>query len=135
MKKMIRKAVLVMAAVFLSLSLTGCGEYASSYTATVLITSNTSKKMSAKFGSLKGKMVHKLKCDGKEGRELKYTATLKNGTATAYYDIDGTREELFTIHGGEEVDSSLKDLAKGRIYIIIETDGRCEDGSFEFKIE
>ncbi|MBQ6104795.1 MAG: hypothetical protein IJL03_02480 [Lachnospiraceae bacterium] len=135
MKKAIQRILLLMTAVVLCMSLTGCGEYTSSYSATVLITSNTSKKMSVEFSSLKGKMVHKLKCDGKEGRELKYTASLKSGTATVYYDIDGTREELFTIHGGETADSSLGNLAKGKIYIIIETEGKCEGGSFKLNIE
>ena len=125
MKKVIQRILLLMTAVVLCMSLTGCGEYTSSYSATVLITSNTSKKMSVEFSSLKGKMVHK----------LKYTASLKSGTATVYYDIDGTREELFTIHGGETADSSLGNLAKGKIYIIIETEGKCEGGFFKLNIE
>lgn len=113
----------------------GLGPYHSSYVTTMCVTSNTSTKAKVSFSTLKGTMVYKLKCDGEKGRELTYTASLESGNAKVYYDCDGTKRELFTIRSGEKVDASLKDLPKGKIYVIIETDGKVSDGDFEFRIK
>ena len=65
---------------------------------------------------------------------LKYTGTLAKGSATVYYDNDGTKKELFSVSAGEDVDSSFEALEKGTLYIIIETDGTAEGGDFSFSI-
>ena len=52
-----------------------------------------------------------------------------------YVDYDGTKKELFKLSDGEEINSSLKDLKEGTVYVIFETDGKCENGEFEFELE
>ena len=133
--KCFKKCAVLAAVVLLCACLGGCGKYASSYVTTMMVRTAKSKEVKVSFSTLKGTLVEKLKCDGKEGRELKYSAELGTGTIKVYYDIDGTKEELFTITGGEKIEDSLGELKKGTIHIFLETDGKAEDGKFEFKIE
>ena len=70
-----------------------------------------------------------------EGKTLEYSGALGEGKVTVYYDEDGTKKELFTISGGEKVESSVKLNARGKLYVIVETDGECESGKFQFKIK
>lgn len=112
----------------------GKSPYASHFVTTSCVRTNTSKKASLSFGSLKGNMVFKLRCDGKEGRELVCTGELGDGTATVYYDYNGTKMKLFTIQGGEKIKVDVKKLEKGKVYVIVESDGKCKDGKFTFKI-
>ncbi len=110
-------------------------KYKSHYVVTTCIQSNTSKSASVSFGTLKGTMVFTLRCDGKEGRCIRYTGKLGSGNITVYCDKDGTKTELFKIKDGEEIENTVGDLSKGKIYIIVETDGKVSDGKFKFEIE
>ncbi|MBR6402146.1 MAG: hypothetical protein IKS48_02025 [Eubacterium sp.] len=95
---------------------------------------NDSDSASLSFSTFEGTKSSKL--NSKEsGNSLKYTGKLGKGAATIYYDDDGTRKELFTIKGGETVDSKIEGLDKGKLYIIFESDGKCEEGSFKFELE
>ena len=133
MKKL--KITIISLLLLLSVSLTGCGKYVSSYSAAALVKSNTSKSASISFLELKGTVVYTLKCkSGDEGR-LVYSGNLDGGSMTVYYDCDGEKKELFSLNGKESVSSSLEDLKEGKVYIIIETDGRCENGSLSFKLK
>jgi len=129
-----------LAAIFLSVllafgcvSLTGCGKYRSSYSALVLITSNNSDGASMKFGTFRGTNVFKVKC-GEGESTLKYDGKIKSGTMKVYYDSDGTKKELFTLHEGESVEATGGELSQGTVYIILESDGKCEDGDFHFEV-
>ena len=135
MKRIISIVLLTVVTAAAFLGLTGCGKYTSSYVATTCITSSDSDSGKVSFGGLKGTMVFTAKCDGKEGRQIKYSAKLDSGSFTVYYDSDGTKTELFTISGGETVEASGGELVKGTVYIILETDGKCEEGNFSFEIE
>ena len=116
------------------LSLTGCRSYASHYNTTMCVYTNDSDSASLSFSTFEGTKSSKL--NSKEsGNSLKYTGKLGKGAATIYYDDDGTRKELFTIKGGETVDSKIEGLDKGKLYIIFESDGKCEEGSFKFELE
>lgn len=77
-------------------------------------------------------MVFKLKSSA-EG-DLKYTAKLESGNATMYYDFYGTKQELFSISAGEELDSHGGYVESGTVYIIVETDGACQNGDFQFTL-
>ena len=131
MKRIIRIIAVTVIMIAACLGLTGCGRYTSSYVASICVTTSDS----VSFGSLKGTMVFTAKCDGEEGRKIKYSAKLDTGSFTVYYDSDGTKKELFTINAGESVEASGGELVKGTVYIILETDGKCEDGKFSFEIE
>ena len=84
------------------------------------------------FYSFDGRMVFQLKSPG-EG-DLKFTAKLEAGSATVYYDFYGTKQELFSIYGGEEIDSHGGYVESGTVYIIVETDGNCQNGDFRFSL-
>ena len=131
MKRIITIALLTVITIAACLSLTGCGRYTSSYVTTMCVKTDDS----VSFSSLKGTVVFTAKCDGEEGRKIKYSAKLGTGSFTVYYDSDGTKKELFTIGAGESVEASGGELVKGTVYIILETDGKCEDGKFSFEIE
>ncbi len=128
-----RKSVKILAVLALCASMfTGCSRYVSSYSATLLIQSHTSSYASVSFGSIKGTISYRLKST-EDADKLEYSASLEKGSATVYIDTDGTKREFFRISAGENVASTL-DVDKGEIYIIIETDETCEDGSMDFNI-
>ena len=127
-----RSACLILFAVLLALSLTGCGKYVSSYKALGFVHSNTQQAASMSFSSFEGRMVFKLKSKALE--HLHYTARLATGSAAVYYDIDGTKKELFSVSAGNDVESSVGPIEKGELYIIVETDGKCEGGDLSFSL-
>ena len=118
-----RKIVTLLASAILLISLTGCGGYTSSYKAVGFVHSNESESAFMNFYSFDGRMVFKLKSSA-EG-DLKYTAKLESGNAT---------EELFSISAGEEIDSHGGYVESGTVYIIVETDGACQNGEFQFSL-
>ena len=128
-----KRAFLLSVIFILLLMMTGCGKYASSYKAIGFVHSNSSDAAEMSFYSFNGRMVFKLKSSG-EG-DLKYTGKLESGTATVYYDYYGSKSELFTIRSGEEYDSRGGYVESGTVYIIVETDGECMNGSFSFHTE
>ena len=141
MKKKIIKLALLMLMILSILALTACDKYVSSWSATGFVHSNTSDSAFMSFWKFKGTMVLKLKCKDSTKEILKYKGNLnnedeeENGTINVYYDIDGTKKELFSLKNGENVEASLDKLNEGTVYIIVETDGRCENGALEFNIE
>lgn len=128
----IRKTVILLIFAMLFILSTGCGRYVSSYQAVGFVHSNGSDSAFMNFYSFEGRMVFKLKSSG-EG-ELKYTAKLESGNAAVYYDFYGTKQELFSISAGEEVDSHGGYVESGTVYIIVETDGACQNGDFQFSL-
>ena len=140
MKKALKYVVTILM-VLSVLALTACDKYVSSWSATGFVHSNTSDSASMSFWKFKGNIVYKLKCKDSTKEVLKYKGNLdnddedENGTITVYYDDDGTKKELFSLKNGESVEASLDKLNEGTVYIIVETDGRCENGALEFNIE
>ena len=130
-----KKHLSVLAIIVLSFfCFVGCVKYSSSYSAIASVRTNTSDTASYSFSSFKGKMVFKLKCkDGCSG-QLSYSAKLDSGNLTVYVDHDGTKRELVSLKSGDSISSSVSGISKGTVYIIIETDGKCEEGSFRFDL-
>ena len=128
-----KKIVILLVSAMLALSLAGCGKYVSSYKALGFVHSNKSDSAYMSFASFEGRMVFRLKSSG-EG-DLKYSARLESGSAVVYYDFYGDRQELFSISGGEEADSRGGYVEAGTVYIIVETDGSCQNGEFRFSLD
>ena len=128
-----KKIVILLVSAMLALFLAGCGKYVSSYKALGFVHSNKSDSAYMSFASFEGRMVFKLKSSG-EG-DLKYSARLESGSAVVYYDFYGDKQELFSISGGEEADSRGGYVEAGTVYIIVETDGSCQDGEFRFSLD
>lgn len=133
-----RNKILILFSVFVilfSLGLTGCGKYTSSYSATLLIKSNDSDSGFMNFYSFKGRNVMKFKAPKNKKSTLYYKASLGDGTATIYYDDDGTKKELFTIKGGESFEDTYGEFEDITLYVIYETDGKCKDGKIDFELK
>jgi len=128
-----KKIVILLVSAMLALFLAGCGKYVSSYKALGFVHSNKSDSAYMSFASFEGRMVFRLKSSG-EG-DLKYSARLESGSAVVYYDFYGDKQELFSISGGEEADSRGGYVEAGTVYIIVETDGSCQNGEFRFSLD
>ena len=113
----------------------GCSKYMSHYSAIASVRTNSPGKGSLNFSSFNGSMVFHLKCKDGSARQMDYTAKLESGNASVYYDCDGTKKLLFTIGSGETVSSSLEGLPVGKLYVIVETDGKCKEGRFVFEMK
>ena len=125
---------LVVLSLLIVLGITGCSKYSSHGIATLIVQNYDSDEASVNFGWLDGSRVYNMEV--KDSNEvLRYSGKLGKGTATVFYDNGVGKKELFKIQTGESVDSTFNLLEKGTLYIIIETDGECESGDFEFKLE
>lgn len=123
---------LMIPVILLSLLLCGCGKYPSRYRAVGFVHSNTSDSASMSFYSFDGCISFRLK--GSSDGQIRYSAALESGSATVYYDYIGVKAELFTIRAGEEVSSFGGYVGNGTVYLIVETDEPCRNGSFRFSL-
>jgi len=130
-KSLVRSAAALMLALAMLLCSFGCGGYTSKYMAVGFVHSNDSDSAHMSFYSFEGRMVFKLHTTRES--DIKYQAKLESGSATVYYDWAG-KQELFSVKGGEELDSRSGYVDNGTVYIIVETDGECMNGEFSFWI-
>lgn len=134
MRKIWRR-IMVLGMIMATLIFSGCSPYASSFRTTACVTTNTSDQASISFSTFEGTRVFTVKVKGDDEGILEYSGKLGAGSAKVYYDADGTKKELFAVEAGKEVKASLDDLGKGKVYLILETDGKCEEGRFEFNLK
>ena len=136
--RMRKRARIALTALLLALCLTACGisftssDHVSSYRATMLVRSETSGSARMSFMTLNGRIVFTLRSGGSDA--VGASARVETGSATVYYEAGGTKTEWFTVTAGEEVEYSAGPLEKGTVYVIVETDGKCEEGSFRFEV-
>lgn len=128
-----KKAISFIIAAIILFSLAGCSKYSSKYKAVGFVHSNESSSAYMDFSSFDGRMVFKLKSTG-EG-DLNYSAKLESGSAIVYYDFYGNKEELFSVSSGNEINSHGGYVETGTVYIIIETNGECQNGEFRFSLD
>ncbi len=135
--KRIKEIIIAMITLVLCFSLSACGnKYVSHYSATLMVRTNTSNKATLSFGSFSGTYVMHLKSNGDDKAYIAYEAKLEEGNIKVYYDFDDDKLDLFEIesdglaNGKSETFSSNKN-----IYIVIESDGKCKEGSFSFVLE
>lgn len=134
MKKTV-KHISVFCIVLSLILLVGCFKYSSKYFGLGLVSLNTKSHAALSFLSFRGSRVYKLKYNGDKEGILNYSGKIKNGSATIYFDMGDGKNKLFEINDEVNVESSLTLTESCTIYIIIETDGECNNGSFDFKIE
>ena len=117
--------------------LCGCGGYAKSYSATIMITSCHGDEASMEFGTFKGTYNFKLRREGASEHTLDIEASLAEGEMNIYIGVDGEKELLRTVKGGESCDETVTLDAKydneKAVYVILESTGKCSDGDFEFE--
>ncbi|MGN0768962.1 MAG: hypothetical protein ACI4M8_06365, partial [Christensenellales bacterium] len=67
---------------------------------------------------------------------ITYNITLKEGKMQVYYDYDGKKQPLSEIENNDSATGELKVPAgNNTIYIIIESEGKCTEGSCSFILE
>ena len=135
MLKSKRKLIVAAFIICMMFGLMGCSKYPSSFKTVLCVSNNVSDNAFINFSSFEGTKSFKLKCKNEKGGVLKYSAKISEGTATVYYDYADQKEELFTIHAGESIENSLELPEKCTLYVILETNGKCKDGRFDFDIE
>ena len=132
-------ASVIIAAVTLVLcfTLSACGnKYVSHYSAMLMVKENTSNKASVSFDSFSGTLVMKLKNNSADEVFITYEATLGEGNINVYYDFNDEKLNLFDIETDGSVDGKTETFTGNKtIYIIIESDGKCSDGSFSFVLK
>ena len=133
MKKISFALVLILALIVLC----SCGGYVKSYSATILITSCWGDEANMKFDTFRGTYHFKLRRDGAAEHTLDLEASLAEGEMNVYIGVDGEKELLRTVKGGESYDETITlddkyDNGK-TIYVILESTGKCVDGDFEFE--
>ena len=109
-----------------------CQNRISSYSATIMITSDTDHALSVRFDTLKGRLCKSFR-KGEDGEGmLSYSASLGEGALSVSYEAeDGTLCPLFSIRGGESLSDTggyMEGRSGKRIHLVIETEGRCKDG-------
>ena len=115
--------------------LTGCSvrKYKSHWNAVAFVHSNTSQKANMSFSSFEGTIVYELNCKG-ENEVLHYSSTLESGSADVFYDNSGEKVLMFSVKNGSDANGFVRDLQKGKIYIIVEATEKCTEGQFKFEI-
>ncbi|MBR5090970.1 MAG: hypothetical protein IK093_16200 [Ruminiclostridium sp.] len=112
----------------------GCSSgYTSSYKAVGFVHTETDELGSMSFAEFEGVKVFELKFKDSFDKSLLYTLKLETGSATIYYDTNGDKVKLTSVKAGDKIDDKLKDLKCETMYIIVETNEKCLNGSFEFK--
>ena len=133
MKKIFTTLIMILALVVFC----GCSGYVKSYYATFLITSCHEDEASMEFDTFKGTYNFRLRREGLGEHTLDCEASLDIGEMNIYIGVDGEKELLFTVKGGESFDRTIRldekyDNEK-KIYIILESTDKCVNGDFEFE--
>ena len=87
--------------------LCSCGGYVKNYSATILITSCQGDEASMEFDTFNGTYNFKLRRDNMAEYTLDYEASLAEGEMSVYIGVDGEKELLFVVKGGESYDETI----------------------------
>ena len=132
-----KKVYIALVLIFMLTMLCSCSGYVNSYSATVLMTSCRGDEASMEFHTFNGKYNFKLKRDDMAEHTLDFEASLAEGEINVYIGVDGEKELLRTVKGGDFCDETIKLNEKydneETIYVILESVSKCIDGDFEFE--
>jgi len=132
-----KKVYIALLLIFALVALCGCGEYVNNYSATVLVTSCMGDEADMEFYTFDGTYNFKLKRDGVAQHTLDVDSTLAEGEMNIYIGVNGEKELILTVKGGESHEKTISLDSKydneKTIYVILESVGRCVDGDFEFE--
>ncbi len=135
--KKVTRVIIAMVMLVLCFTMSACeSKYVSHYSATMMVRTNTSKNASVSFGSFNGTYVIKLKNNDAAEVFITYKATLEEGNTKVYYDFNDEKQNLFEIGTDGVIEGKTETFTGNKtIYIIIESDGKCNAGSFSFALE
>ena len=132
-----KRYLLIMVLILTLITLCGCGGYVKSYSATLLITSCHGDEASMEFDTFNGTYNFKLKRDGSAEHTLDFDGSLADGEMNIYIGVNGEKELLRKVRGGESYDETItldnKYDNEKTIYVILESTDKCIDGDFEFE--
>ena len=132
-----KKVCFALALIFTLGMLCSCGGYVNSYSATIMVASCRGDEASMRFDDFRGTYNFKLRRDGDAEHTLDCEASLVEGEMNVYIGTGGDKELLFTIKGGESLDTEIPLDSKyddeKKVYIILESVGKCTKGDFEFE--
>ncbi len=132
-----KKGCFVLVLLLTLVMLCSCGGYVKNYSATIMITSCHGDEASMEFDTFKGTYNFKLRRDGAAEHTLDFEASLAEGVMNVYIGVDGDKELLRTVKGGESYNETIalddKYDNEKSIYIILESIGKCVDGDFGFE--
>lgn len=136
MKKM-AYAIIAAMMMFLCFTLSACGnKYVSKYSATLMVRENTADKASVSFDTFNGTYTMHLKNTDDKKAFITYNASLEEGNIKAYYDFNGEKLDLFEVETDGSIEGKTETFTGDKtVYIIIESDGKCNEGSFSFALE
>ena len=135
--KKIASTVIATVMLVLCFMLSACGnKYTSHYSATLMVRTNTSHEASVSFSNFSGIYVMKLNNIDDEKSFITYNASLEEGNIKVYYDFNDEKLNLFEIETDGSIEGKTESFTSNKtIYIIIESDGKCNKGSFSFTLE
>ena len=135
--KKFASVIIVVLTLVLCFTLSACGnKYVSNYSAMLMVETITPNKASVSFDSFSGTYVIQLKNNGADEVFIDYEASLGEGNIKVYYDFNDEKLNLFEIKSNGSVDTKTETFTGNKtIYIIIESDGKCSEGSFSFVLE
>ena len=132
-----KKCYIVLVLIITLVMLCGCGGYVKNYSATILITSCHGDEASMEFDTFKGTYNFKLRRDDTAEHTIDFESSLADGEMNIYIGVNGEKDLLCTVKGGESYDKTIaldeKYDNEKTIYIILESVGKCVDGDFEFE--
>ncbi len=132
-----KKVCFVLVLILTLVMLCSCGGYVKSYSATILITSCQGDEASMEYDTFKGTYNFKLRRDGAAEHSLDFEASLTEGEMNVYIGVDGEKELLRTVKGGESYDETIildnKYDNEKTVYVILESTDKCVNGDFEFE--
>ena len=134
MKKRSKRLLILVMALCALVLLSGCMKYSSSYKAGTLMNSNSHTSPFMEFSTFSGTMAYQLNTGNAATAKIEAKASLAGGSAKVWYD-DGTKKELFSISGGEEVEETYGPFESNTVYIIVESAGEMTGGSFHFTVK
>ena len=135
--KKIASVIIAVITLVLCFTLSACGnKYVSNYSAMLMVRENTSDKASVSFDRFSGTLVMKLKNKSADEVFVDYEGTLREGNIKVYYDFNDEKLNLFDIETDGSANGKTETFTGNKtIYIIIESDDKCSDGSFSFVLK
>ena len=135
--KKIAGVIIAVATLILCFTLCACGtRYVSNYSSATMTTISTQTEASVSFDSFSGTYVMKLYNNGSDEVSITYNATLKEGNIKVYYDFNDEKLNLFDIGTDGSIEGKTEAFKGNKtIYVIIESDGKCKEGSFSFALK